>query len=124
MPHFEFMNKVLLRGVVGANTVQDIQGKQHARFAVMTEHAYMSPDGGAVVDAFWITVSAFEGKDIPADEILKIGKGTKVEVIGRLRATRYADTEGNPRIHVEALASQLHVIEDVEDNASILPDIK
>ena len=117
------MNKVLLRGVVGANTVQNIQGKQHARFAVMTEHAYMSSDGGAVVDAFWITVSAFEGKDIPADEILKIGKGTKVEVIGRLRATRYADTEGNSRIHVEALASKIHVLTD-ENDESILPDIK
>lgn len=123
MPLFEFMNKVLLRGVVGANTVQDIQGKQHARFAVVTEHAYMSPDGGAVVDAFWITVSAFEGKDIPVDEILKIGKGAKVEVIGRLRATRYADTEGNPRIHVEALASKIHVLTD-ENDESILPDIK
>lgn len=123
MPHFEFMNKVLLRGVVGANTVQDIQGKQHARFAVVTEYAYMSPDSGAVVDTFWITVSAFEGKDIPADEILKIGKGTKVEVIGRLRATRYADTEGNPRIHVEALASKIHVLTDEKDE-SILPDIK
>lgn len=122
MPHFEFMNKVLLRGVVGVNTVQNIQGKQHARFAVVTEHAYMGPDGEAVVDAFWITVSAFEGKDIPVDEILKIGKGAKVEVIGRLRSTRYVDTEGNPRFHVEAMASKIHVLTDEKDE-SILPDI-
>lgn len=121
---FEFLNKVLLRGVVGTASVQDVLCKKHVHFSVVTEKASMGPDGQFMVETFWISVSAFEGKAIPAEEILKIKKGAKVEVVGRLRSVRYTGEDGTARIHVEALASQLHVIEDVDDSTSILPDIK
>ncbi len=122
MPHFEFMNKVLLRGVVGMASVQDGLCKKHVHFSVVTEKASRGPDGQFAVEVFWISVSAFEGKAIPAEEILKIKKGAKVEVVGRLRSVRYAGEDGTPRIHVEALASKIHVLTDEKDE-SILPDI-
>ena len=121
---FEFLNKIILRGVVGTANVQDVQGKKHVHFSVVTEKASKGPDGQFMVEVFWISVGAFEGKAIPAEEILKIKKGAKVEVVGHLRSVRYTGEDGTPRMHVEALASQLHVIEGVEDNTSILPDIK
>lgn len=121
---FEFLNKVLLRGVVGTASVQDVLCKKHVHFSVVTEKTSRGPDGQFMVETFWISVSAFEGKAIPAEEILKIKKGAKVEIIGRLRSVRYTGEDGTARIHVEALANQLHVIEDVEDSTSILPDIK
>lgn len=119
---FEFLNKVLLRGVVGMASVQDILCKKHVHFSVVTEKTSEGPDGQFLVETFWISVSAFEGKAIPAEEILKIKKGAKVEVVGRLRSVRYTGEDGTSRMHVEALASKIRVLADDKDESILTED--
>ena len=40
----------------------------------------------------------------------EISKGSQVHVIGRLRATRYADANGNPQTFYEVMASEVTVL--------------
>lgn len=118
----DFLNKILLRGVVGTASVQDVLCKKHVHFSVVTEKASKGPDGLFMVESFWISVSAFEGKAIPAEEILKIKKGAKVEVVGRLRSVWYTGEDGTSRMHVEVLASKVHVLADDKDESILMEE--
>ena len=108
----EFLNKVHLRGIVGTSDVKDFQGKKYIRYSIVTEYAYMNQNNEATVETFWINVIAYEGKNISGEDILNIKKGTKIEVIGRLKSTSYTDTEGNRRSVVGVVANEIHILNE------------
>ena len=109
---FEFLNKVHLRGVVGTSDVKDFQGKKYIRCSVVTEYAYMNQNNEAIVETFWINVVAYEGKNVSGEDILNIKKGTKIEIVGRLRNLKYTDAEGNQRSVIEVIANEIHIINE------------
>ena len=108
----EFLNKVHLRGIVGTSDVKEFQGKKYIRCSVVTEYAYMNQNNEAIVETFWINVVAYEGKNVSREDILNIKKGTKIEVVGRLRSMSYTNPEGNRRSVVEVLANEIHIIDE------------
>lgn len=108
----EFLNKVHLRGIVGTSDVKDFQGKKYIRCSVVTEYAYKNQQNEAIVETFWINVIAYEGKYVSGEDILNIKKGTKIEIVGRLKSMNYTDPEGNRRSVVEVLAKEIHIIDE------------
>jgi len=108
----EFLNKVHLRGIVGTSDVKDFQGKKYIRCSVVTEYAYINRNNENILETFWINVIAYEGKKISEEDILNVKKGTKIEIVGRLRNLNYTDAEGNRRSVVEAIANEIHIIDE------------
>lgn len=108
----EFLNKVHLRGIVGTSDVKDFQGKKYIRCSVVTEYAYKNQQNEANVKTFWINVIAYERKNVSGEDILNIKKGTKIEILGRLRSLNYTDAEGNRRSVVEVIANEIHIINE------------
>ncbi|MBO7547308.1 MAG: single-stranded DNA-binding protein [Bacteroidales bacterium] len=108
----EQLNKLELRGNVGFSRVQVFNSRKVARFSVATNYAYKDRDGMPVIETTWHNVSAWEGRDIVDPELIR--KGTKVHVIGRLRAQNYTDKDGQERDTFEVLATKVELLEDLD----------
>ncbi len=80
--------------------------------SVATNYAYRDKDGNAVIETTWHNVVAWEGKEIIGLE--SIEKGSKVEVLGRLRSQRYTGEDGVERTTYEVLARSLKVLDENE----------
>ena len=123
MAAFQFINKIFLRGVVGVSTIRQFGGKNHIAFSLLHEHSYMDENGLMTVDCTWVHVSAFEGGTVSMQEMQKVCKGAKVEVIGRLRTSRYVNSDGSTAVHLEVVAHRLHVMDD-DNPESIFPEVE
>lgn len=106
----EQINKIELRGTVGFVRSQTINGRTVVRISVATNYVYKDRAGEPVIETTWHNVSAWEGKG--TQDILRIEKGSKVQVTGRLRGQRYTDSEGVDRYSYEVVAYTLNIIED------------
>ncbi len=108
----EQLNKIELRGVVGGVRFQTYEDNMMARINLATNYAYKDREGTAVIDTSWHSVVAWEGRNIQG--LKRIGKGTKLHVIGRLRYQKYTGTDGVDRVATDILANRLAIIEDPE----------
>lgn len=108
------MNKVHLRGVVGSSSTQILNGKKLCRFSVATERAYRDPMGEARIDTTWHNVQAWEdGRRIP--DLGLIRKGTRVELRGRIRNSRYEGQDGVNRFYSDIQVSELKILDPESD---------
>ena len=108
----ESLNAVKLRGVVGTIRISQFSEKKVARMSVATNYAYRDKDGNPVIETTWHNVVAWEGKETIGLECIK--KGSKVEVLGRLRIQRFTGEDGVERTTFEVLARSLKVLDDNE----------
>jgi single-strand DNA-binding protein len=106
----EQLNKVELKGVVGNVRIQTYDENRMARIGLATNYAYKDREGTAVIDTSWHNVIAWEGRNIQGLE--KIGKGTKLHVIGRIRYQNYTGVDGIDRVGTDILANQIQIIDD------------
>ena len=106
----EQLNKVELKGIVGNVRIQTYDENRMARIGLATNYAYKDKEGTAVIDTSWHNVIAWEGRNIQGLE--KIGKGTKLQVIGRLRYQNYTGVDGIDRVGTDILANQVQIIDD------------
>ena len=106
----EQLNKVELKGIVGSVRIQTYEESRMARIGLATNYAYKDREGTAVIDTSWHNVIAWEGRNIQGLE--KIGKGTKLHVIGRLRYQNYTGVDGIDRVGTDILANQVQIIDD------------
>ena len=104
----EQLNKVELRGIVGNARVQNIGDTSMIRFSVATDHVFRDKNGGVVVETTWHQVVAFKNDSMP--DLSAIVRGTGVEVVGRLRNNRFADSNGNERTVTEIIASSISIV--------------
>lgn len=104
----EQLNQIHLRGYIGSVKVQNVGCSKVARFTVATNYAYRGQDGYCVIETTWHNVTAWEGNTIHDLDSLK--KGDAVEIIGRLKQTRFTGADGTEHSIVEILASSLKVI--------------
>lgn len=110
----EQLNRVELRGIVGAVTHNQVSCIKMARFTVVTNLAYKKADGGVAIESQWTSCTAWAGKVIPESTIEALEKGRKVSLTGRLRTQRYTDAEGNEKTLMEVLVGKLTLIDDNE----------
>ena len=98
----EQLNRIELKGTVGSVYVKDFKETKVTNFSLATNYVYKSANGDPVIETTWHRIVAW---DCP-----EISKGSQVHVIGRLRATRYADANGNPQTFYEVMASEVTVL--------------
>ena len=102
------LNKVELRGVVGSVRLQKIGNTQVANFTVATSLAYKDRSGSPIIETTWHNVTAWEGRDVQDLGLLE--RGSKVQIIDRLRNQRYTGADGIERSNVDVLANKLVLI--------------
>ena len=107
----EFLNRVQIGGVVRLARLTNCDPTTICNCSLRTKYAYKGDNGCATIDTLWIQVIACGTKPGWPD-LEKIQKGSKVHVIGRLRAKRYCDAEGVDRVCYEVVAQNLEVVDD------------
>ena len=110
----EHINKVEIRGNVGAVRLNEHNGKKVANLSVITELLYKSREAGAVSEATWHNVVAWSGKEIA--DLDMISKGTTIHVTGRIRTSKYTSADGVEKFFYEILASRLTIVNDTPQN--------
>lgn len=105
----EFINEVIIQGIVGNIRVDTFNGVKMARLSLATNRAYTSKDGSAVIDTTWHNVVAWENPDKP-DTITcldAISKGDKIHVTGYIHNTKYTGSDDIDRTFTEIKATTL-----------------
>ena len=98
------LNRIELRGVVGSARTMKVSESEVTRFSVATDYFYKNKEGEAVVETTWHSVMAWD------KGLSELKRGDKVEVVGRIRNTRYTDSEGMERTSTEVVASEVKVL--------------
>ena len=106
----DHINRIELQGRVGTVRTNEHNGTRVANFSLATDLLYRTKDGNAVSETTWHNVVAWESKDIP--NVHHICVGMPLNVIGRLRTSRYTTAGGTEKIFYEVLASRIRVIEE------------
>ena len=109
----EQLNKITLRGTVGSAHFRTFEGQAQNRFSVVTNFAYKTRDGQAVIDTLWHNIIAWEGRYITAEQLRAIEKGCVAKVEGRLRLNKFVSTDGIEKQVYEVVANRVK-IEDEE----------
>lgn len=106
----EFLNKIELCGVVGRSSTTAVGNTTVCNFSLCVEHCYKGDNGCITIDTLWMPVIACGPKPGWPD-FDKIQKGSKVKVIGRLRAKRFTDNNGCDRTYNDVVAQELKLLE-------------
>ena len=110
MKHFEHINRIELQGRVGTVRLNEYNGSKVANFSLITELLYKSRDGVAAAETTWHNIVAWEGKETP--DLDRLEKGEPVNVIGRLRVSRYTSADGTEKQFYEVLAGKVSLLRD------------
>lgn len=116
----EQLNRIEIRGVVGNVKLSIINEKQMARFSVVTNYAYKDKEGAPIIESTWHNVVAFEGRTLR--DLDKIEKGSRIQVIGRLRINKYVGADGLERSITEILAQRIAIMDSVAEFQCEFPD--
>lgn len=100
----EFLNKVELKGLVGAISTRPVCDATCTKFSVVTETAYNSKDGACVIDCCWFSVVSFNAPELK--------KGTPVHVVGRMKYVRYCNQDGVEVSTYEVIAKTVELINE------------
>lgn len=112
----ECINKMEVRGVVGnVRTFPGADGSVRSYvFSVVTNFAYRSRTNGDTIESTWLNVTAWPSKFVSETDLLKLDRGVKVSVTGRLREDNFTDRDGAKHYGYSLLANTLSVIEGEE----------
>lgn len=113
MEHFEHINRIELQGRVGTVRTNEYNGSKVANFSLVTDLLYKSKEGLASSETTWHNIVVWEGKDTP--DLDKITKGEPVNVIGRLRVSRYTSADGTEKQFYEVLAGKVTLLRDIQN---------
>ncbi len=109
----DHINRIELQGRVGFVRTNEFNGSKVANFSLATDILYKTREGVAVSETTWHNIVAWENKDMP--DLGSICKGVPVNVIGRLRTTRYTNADGVEKTFYEVMAQKLRILEDTPD---------
>ena len=110
----EFLNKIMLRGVVGRADVNSVNGSHVCNFSVVTEYSTRDKEGNPVTDVAWFNVAAWEGRELIGD-VYEIQKGMWIEVTGRVRMRRSVTQENEERTVMDVIARKVKILPREED---------
>lgn len=116
----EQLNRIEIRGVVGSVKFSVINERQMARFSVVTNYAYKDKEGVPVIESTWHNVVAFEGRNIK--DLTKIERGSRIQVIGRLKISKYTGMDGIDKTTVEILAQRFALMDPNAEFQYEFPD--
>lgn len=111
----ETINRIEVQGRVGTIRTNSVNGRTVANFSVATDHLYKSRDGNATSETTWHNIVAWSGKEMP--DLSCINKGTPVNVVGRLRSTRYTASDGTEKQVYELIAARVRILSEERSEA-------
>ena len=102
------INKVELNGFVGINPeVKTLEnGKTFTRFALATSDNYKDKNGAWVYNTIWHNIIVWGRKT----KVEEIKKGSRVQVIGKLKNGHYHDKNGVTIYTTEIVTTKLETI--------------
>lgn len=100
------INRIEIKGAVGSTHPI----KNGLSFSVATSISRKLDDGSYEQETTWHNVVAFNGYGVA--DVTRVGKGTKVYVVGRLRTREYDASDGSKRTAYEILADTLDIISE------------
>lgn len=103
----EMLNKVQLKGFVGAVRKTPINGHTAVRFSVATDYTFIGRDGTPVVETTWHNCVAWSDTISDAE---RLNKADNVDLTGRIRMQRYTDANGNDKTAYEVVVSYLKIL--------------
>ena len=112
----EHINRIELKGRVGTVRSNTVNESRVVNFSLVTDLLYRNRNGEPISEATWFNVVAWEGKEI--FDLHKVEKGASVHLIGRMRTTKYTNSEGVEKQFYEVLATKMRISEE-ENEASI-----
>lgn len=103
------LNKAELRGIVGADpkVVELENGVKLIKFSIATHETFKTREGTLKEETMWHNVIGWYNKSMPEFEAIR--KGMLVEVLGKLRYSRYKNKEGEERFVTEIVAQKLSI---------------
>jgi len=104
----EFLNKIMLRGVVGRSEIKSFNNMAVCNFSVVTEASAVDKERNSSIDTTWFNVSAWEGTAIR--DLYLIQKGLWVEVTGRVRIRKYTNQDNEERTSMDILARSVKIL--------------
>lgn len=104
----EYLNRIQIRGTVGAVRLNEIHGTKVASLSVATEYLKQMPGGSPACEVTWHNVVYWPREN--ADSLENIDRGTAVYVEGRMRSTQYTSASGEMKNFYEIIASRLEVV--------------
>ncbi len=90
--------------------VHKVGDTKTCQFTVATEYAYKDSAGCAIIETTWFNCRVWEGPGF--GNIDAIVRGANVHLTGRLKYSRYIDTQGNDRVMYEVIVRELQIMED------------
>lgn len=78
------------------------------QFSLATNEQFRRADGTIHEETTWHSITSWEGDG--RSDPSEIVKGVTVYVRGRLRQTKYTDSQGNERSFFEVLATEVRII--------------
>lgn len=107
----EFLNRAMLRGVVGYIKTKSYGDIKAANYSLVTNYAYINKEGEPVIDTTWFNIIALQNENISNETFDKIQKGAWVEVMGRRRVRRVVHADGSEGTTYDIVANQINVLE-------------
>ena len=108
--NMEQINRIELRGYVGFVHQNTFGESRMVRFSLGTSYFYKGADGTPVIETTWHNVSVWDGKF--GVDISKIKKGAVVEVVGRMKDTKYTTADGADKHFFEVVPSSIRILEE------------
>ncbi len=106
----EYLNKIEINGRVGNVRHGEFNGNKVTNFSVVCEYMYKTRDGNAVIETTWFNITAWHNKDMP--NLDRITKGMSVHVVGRIRNSKYTNSDGVEKQFYEVMASRVEFINE------------
>ncbi len=105
------LNKVELRGNVGADPrITELgNGARVIRFSVATHETFKTKDGILKEETTWHNVAGWYNKSMP--EFEKIKKGTFVEIVGKLKYSKYLSKDGSERYSTDIVVQKMSILQ-------------
>lgn len=107
----EFLNRAMIRGIVGAIKTASYGDLKAANFSLCTNYAYKRKEGNPIIDTTWFNINAVQNDNIDGETIDKIQKGAWVEVMGRYRARQFVRADGSKGTTFDIVASRINLLE-------------
>lgn len=104
----EYLNRIQIRGIVGAVRLNEIHGTKVATFSVSTEHLKKMPGGSHACEVTWHNVVCWQSES--SESLETIDRGAAVYVEGRIRSNQYTSASGEKKNFYEIVASRLEVV--------------
>lgn len=102
----EELNRVELKGRIGAVQLTKLSETSVARLSVATNYAFKDSNNNPVIECTWHFVVIWEGKAASKETLESLAKGDAVHIVGRIRNRRYTDSEGCEKEFSEIVAHQ------------------